>query len=211
MSGLANCTPNLNTLTIMNNTRENDLRIAIYQKPVNPPLIDTPYWHTASPAANGGRFVIEVPEHYEVYCEYEGLDGGCYRTNIIEIFGSTALMSVKTTLDDVTGARTFSLMREQRGETPNHIRVDVPREVGQLIYASIGKSGNPIATFKTPPTTVADLSVNPTVYLAVISVDLVQGTMIGGIISETEVAVEVGDTATVTGSKNKGYTITPQS
>lgn len=209
-----------NILTIINDTDPpyNSLRIAVYQKDIQQPDQDIVAWVTASPAANGGRCNIACPDIYEVYFEYPDPDyegnNVTYQSNVVTINSYTALLQVVANEDDASGQITLSL-QPLTGKKPidGHIQVQMPAVGGTLLHyvnVYVAKEGQPVVpSVSAPPGTTADFEITPTYYAGFVDNVTAPGALLKAAdLASSEVPVQPGQTATVTGNNNVGFTIT---
>ncbi len=198
----------VSNVEIVNKTNENTLRIAVFQQ--SAPLVSGQIvaWRVASPAANGGRSRVLVPDEYtmQVLSRDPGIDN---ISNQVSWNGYTAHLGLDVT-PDVTGRKTLSLKLEGTNVSPEgHIQTSIPSDTGQQVLLEVYKEGSLILPqVPVTPGFTADLIINPTFYLAVVT----QVTQPGAIlqahtIQTTTTAIKPGQRGTVSGSLQTGYSI----
>ena len=208
-----------NILSIVNKTDPpyNKLRIAVFKKDLQQPDQDIVAWVTANPSAGGGEAFITCPDTFEIYVGYADPayenETVRYISNVITIDSYTALLHVNAVEDDASGQVTISLEENTKG-TPldGHIQVQMPAVGGVLNHALnvyIAQDGTPVVPpIPAPPGTTADAEVTPTYYAGFVDNLTPPGALLEAAdLASSEVPVKAGQTATVTGNTNTGFTI----
>ncbi|MCR8558134.1 hypothetical protein KXD93_10790 [Mucilaginibacter sp. BJC16-A38] len=193
-------TPQIN---IINNTVDNDsLNLAIYQKFSATPNLTVAAWRTASPSV-GTTAYVPIPDNYAVHVIYPQ-DGISYKTQCLGITDYEGSYQVSKDGNDIT------LSASTTDFPDNQVLVSVAKKVAQAVDVCITLGGDVVY----PPQTTSpgdsqDFSIIPTLYLAKVKPEVVKGgVLVAEELSTSEVAIQPGQTAYVTGDINTGYTIT---
>ena len=193
-------TPQIN---IINNTVDNDnLNLAIYQKFSSTPDLTVAAWRTASPSI-GTTAYVPVPSNYAVHAIYDA-DGISYRTKSLQIIDYEGAYTISKDGDDITISASVN-------EYPdNQVLVAVAKKVAQAVDVCITLGGDDVY----PPQTTSpgdsqDFSILPTLYLAKVKPEVTKGgILVAEELSSSEVSIQPGQTAFITGDINSGYNIT---
>jgi hypothetical protein len=193
-------TPQIN---IINNTVDNDsLNLAIYQKFSATPDLTVAAWRTASPSI-GTTAYVPIPSNYAVHVVYNQ-DGISYKTQCLQISDYEGAFLVSKEGSDITLSASVNQYPD------NQVLVDVAKKVAQAVDVCITLGGDVVY----PPQTTSpgdsqDFSILPTLYLAKVKPEVYKGgILVAEELTSSEVAIQPGQTAFITGDINSGYTIT---
>lgn len=193
-------TPQIN---IINQTSDNDsLNIAVYQKYSSTPNLVVAAWRTANPSIGTTAFV-PVPDNYAVHVQYQQ-DGINYRTKCLGITDYEGAYTVSKEGNDIT-------LNASDSEFPdNQVLVSVAKKVAQAVDVCITLGGDTVYPPQTTsPSDYQDFTIIPTLYLARVKPEVTKGgILVAEELSTSEVAIQPGQTAYVTGDVNSGYVIT---
>jgi len=192
-------TPQIN---IINSTDTDSLNLAIFQKYSDTPDLEIIAWRTACPSIGTTAFV-PVPDNYAVLVQYEQ-DGIRYRTKCLPITDYEGAYQVSKDGNDIT------LSSSPNNFPDNQVVVAVAKKVAQAVDICITLGGDPVYPPQTTsPNDSQDFSIIPTLYLARVKSEVVKGgILVAEEVSSSEVAIQPGQTAVVTGTKDTGYDIT---
>ena len=190
-------------INIINQTDDNDtLNLAIYQKFSSTPDLTVTAWRTAAPSV-GTTAYVPVPGNYAVHVVY-AKEGIAYRTKCLPIIDYEGAYTVSTDGGDIT-------LSTSNGDFPdNQVLVDVAKKVGQAVDVCITLGGDLVYPAQTTsPGDSQDFNIMPTLYIAKVKPEVSKGgILVAEELSTTEVAIQPGQTAYVTGNINTGYDIT---
>jgi hypothetical protein len=192
-------TPQIN---IINQTDSDSLNLAVYQKYSDTPNLAITAWRTACPSIGTTAFV-PVPDNYAVHVEYLQ-DGINYRTKCLPIADYEGSYQVSKEGNDIT------LAASENDFPDNQVVVNVAKKVAQAVDICITLGGDPVYPPQTTsPNDSQDFSIIPTLYIARIKAEVTKGgVLLADEVSTSEVAIQPGQTAYITGSINQGYGIT---
>jgi len=188
---------------IINQSDDDQLNLAVYQKFENKPDLNHHAWRVANPSIGTTAFV-PVPDDYDVVATYQ--QGGIsYRTKCVGITDYEGAFVVSKDGNDIT------LDGDPNGSFPNNqVIVRVKRKVQQAVEVAITKGGDSVIKPQvTSPGDSQDFSIIPTLYLARVRPEVSKGgVLVAEEVSTTEIPIQPGQTAYVTGTRDQGYTIT---
>jgi hypothetical protein len=199
------------SIRIYNNTSEN-IRVAIFKKSYRQPTLGTVAWQIVEPP-QGGFKIVPIPTTYEVFANYPGSGDdpndsyAGYQTAQIALNSYTGRFIVNSTYTTDNQAVVASLTQVFTDLVPNEIHIE--NQAGFGVWGHITKSGADIF----PPQIIAPGSVliedvRPTLYVAVVSQFVFQGSrLVDEEISATATPIIGGQNAAVTGSIWTGYNV----
>lgn len=199
----------MSTITIVNSTQHDEpIQAVLYARPANAPTNRAIAWKVVDPLPDNGETVVDMPGYFGVYASYstegrrtEGpYDGG--RTPILPIAEGTGRFLIQGMPPGIGLSSTFTDL------VPNEVRIENQSSSG--VWAHIVRDGNDIyAPQILPPEAVHIADIRSTLYLAVAPRLADEGFRLNEEETAlTETPILEGQTAVVTGSKQKGYTIT---
>jgi|GEM_PF-1679595 len=203
------------SITVVNATENNEVvRVAIYKKPVITPTLGTIAWRIVNPPPSGGQTVVNLPANYGVYANYPtpGIDdptdpSAGNRTAILSFGEVTARFLVNSANTQDRQASAASISQVFTGLVLNEVRIENNFSTG--IWTHVTKDGDDVyAPQVLWPGGVRMEDIRASLYLAVVSQFVFKGArLVDEETSLSETEVLEGQTATVTGSMWKGYTI----
>jgi hypothetical protein len=189
-------------INIINQTDSDSLNLAVYQKYSSTPNLNITAWRTACPSIGTTAFV-PVPDNYAVHVEY--LQGGInYRTKCLPISDYEGAYQVSKEGNDIT------LIASENDFPDNQVVVGVAKKVAQAVDICITLGGDPVYPPQTTsPNDSQDFSIIPTLYIARVKPEVTKGgLLVAEEVSTSEIAIQPGQTAYVSGDINSGYIIT---
>ncbi len=198
-----------NVMTIINNTGDNTLRIAVFQKAEQPTTKEVVAWRVVAPAAGGGKAFVEVPDTYTVDV-LSANNGVKYESNPCTFSSYSANLILKAIADDnASDQKTYALMLDaqaNQADPQGHITVEVARDVAQDVKVQLLKDGTLVLPpVMTNPGDIADFIITPTFYLAVVEQITKPGSLLSArTINSTLTPIQPGQRAIVT-EDTQGY------
>ncbi len=203
----------MSTITVVNKTDET-VRIAIYKKPTLQPTLGTIAWKIVEPPPGGGQRVVQIPDDYGVYANYsfdpeerEDPTAG-NRTKIISFNEYTAHFVVNNSpASQDRRANVADISQSFTRLVLNEVRIENLFNYG--VWGHVTKDGDDIyAPQVIWPRGRLMEDIRASFYLAVVAQFVYKGSrLVEEEISITETELLEGGTATVTGSKWKGYEV----
>jgi len=199
-------------ITIVNTTTE-AVRIAVYRRPVLLPTLSTIAWRIVEPPPNGGQTIVQIPENYAVFANYsyneverEDPNAG-NRTNVIQFAEDTARFIASPVPTQDRRANAATLTQSFDGLVMNEARIE--NQFGYGVWGHITKDGDDVyAPQVIWPGAVMMEDLRESFFLAVVGQFVSKGDrLVQEETSITETEILGGGTATVSGSKWKGYAI----
>jgi hypothetical protein len=191
-------------INIINNSDDDRLHLAIYQKPLDGGIPQTVAWRVASLSV-GATAYLPIPVCYAIQLTYQAA-GLSYKSRCAPITDYRGTFHV-------TGDDGCVLLNDAT-EPPadNHVVVTADANIRpQTIGACVVLGGDPVyGPLYLHPNTMVHFGIRPGLfYLAKVESGLSNGSILDTeALTATEVALRPNQTVTITGDKESGYSIT---
>ena len=200
----------MSQITIINQTEEETVRVAVFQKPIIRPRLPTIAWQIAAPPP-GGKSVIPIAADYTIFARYSmdpnRPDAIQNTTNTISFTETTARFDIESHESQDRRAHGAVVEQKFNGLVLNEVRVT--NNFGMGVWGHIQKDGTDVfAPQVIWPGAVLMEDLRSKLYLAVVNgLTWLGDNLVPEEISLTETPILEDQVATVTGSMWKGYSI----